>query len=128
MDATKEASVIAPRHFFELSKMQKLAALLLMLQAENAAHIMKNLDERELEEVSAEMAKLSSISQDLQREVLSEFSQVAVDAVTVVSGGLKPVQALLEKSVGTLRASDILGRVSTNPTPVAAMQKIADMD
>jgi flagellar motor switch protein FliG len=115
----------------ELARMtgvQKLAALLLMLAPEHSTLIMKNLDELELEAVSAEMAKFETISQGLQRAILNDFSPSAVEAVASICGGMKSVKALLEQSVGMLRASDILCRVSPLPAPVAAMQDIVAMD
>jgi flagellar motor switch protein FliG len=111
-----------------LSSVQKLAALLLMLSPDNAAVILKSLDERELDAVSSEMAKFTTISQELQHQILSEFSTVAVDAGTAISGGPERVQGLLEKSVGLVRASDIICRVSPSRPSVAGMQQIVEMD
>lgn len=116
------------KEFSGLNKLQRLARLLLMLNAENAAQIMKQLDEQELEAVAAEMLNTSSISQEMQREILREFAPVAVEAATSVSGGVGQVQTLLDKSVGLLKASDIIGRVSPLRPPVAAMQQIVDME
>jgi len=129
MESTLKApDVEIAAEFAQLTKIQKLAAFLLILSPENAANLMKTLDEHELEEVSAEMVKLGTVSQDVQREILREFSGVAVDAATAVAGGMDRAKVLLEKSVGTFRASDIIGRVSPQHASVEAMQKIADME
>src|SRR5579863_3021386 len=114
--------------FSRLSHSQKLAAFLLVLDTDTAASIMKQLDDRELEEVSGEMTKFNAIPPELQREVLLEFSPVAVEAVSAVSGGVQRTHALLEKSVGSFRASDVIARVSPSRPNVAAMQQIIDMD
>jgi flagellar motor switch protein FliG len=111
-----------------LSQVQKLARLLLMLSADNATHIMRQLEEDELEAVSSEMLKVTTISQDMQNEILREFAPLAVTAATAISGGVAQVQDLLDKSVGLLRASNIIGRVSPLRAPVAAMQQIVEMD
>jgi flagellar motor switch protein FliG len=128
MESTFKAELEASAEFAKLTKIQKLAAFLLMLSPENAAHLMKSLDEQDLEEVSSEMVKLGTVSQELQQEVLCEFSGVAVEAATAVSGGMDRAKDLLEKSVGSFRASDIIGRVSTYHEPAGTMQQIAEMD
>lgn len=93
-----------------LTRVQKFAVLLLMLGTDSAAQILKNCDEKELEAVSAEMARFNIVSQEIQAEVLRDFAQVAVDAGTAVSGGADIVRATLEKAVGQFRASTIVSR------------------
>jgi flagellar motor switch protein FliG len=122
------ANVTEPTELPKLTAAQKLAALLLMLTPENATVILKSLDEHELERVSSEMAKFTTISQELQHQILGEFSSVAIEAGTAISGGPERAQGLLEKSVGLLRASDIICRVSPSRPTVAAMQHIVEMD
>ncbi len=128
MESAFKAELEASADFAKLTRIQKLSALLLMLSPENAAHIMKSLDEYDLEEVSAEMVKVNTVSQELQREILREFSGVAVQAATAISGGVDRAKGLLEKSVGLFRASDIIGRVSPHRAPIEAMQQIVEMD
>ncbi|MDB6055241.1 MAG: flagellar motor switch protein FliG, partial [Verrucomicrobiales bacterium] len=83
----------------KMSKTQKLAALLIMLGEESAAQIMKNLDEHELEAVTGEMAKLPAIPQNVQRDLLREFNNMAVEATTSVLGGVPFAKNSLERSV-----------------------------
>lgn len=112
----------------KMTKVQKLAALLVLLGPESASALMKTFDEHELEVVTAEMAKLSLINQEMQQALLREFSPVALHASTSVRGGLETAHQSLERALGQFRASDIIGRVSPTRTPVAAMQSIIDMD
>ncbi len=114
--------------FSKLSQLQKLAGFLLMLEPENAARILEQLEPSELEAVSAEMAKFSAISQSLQDEILAEFMPVALQAATAVAGGVDRAKVILEKAVGLFRASDIIGRVSVQRPTVAAMQEIVEME
>lgn len=114
--------------FAKMTKVQKLAALLILLGPESASHILRHLDEHELESVTAEMSKLQFISLELQREILHEFSEVAVEASTGILGGVDVTKAALEKSVGMFRAASIIGRVAPMRTPVAAMQQITEME
>ncbi len=112
----------------QMSKVQKLAALLIILGAESAAHIMKHLDEHELETIVTEMAKIPLINQELQRDIMREFSEVAIQASTAVLGGIPYAQAALEKSVGLFRASDLINRIAPAHAPVPAMQEILGME
>jgi flagellar motor switch protein FliG len=112
----------------KMTKLQKLAALLVILGPESAAQILKNFDEHELEAISLEMSKFNLIGQELQREILREFSEVALHAGTGILGGVNYARTALEKSVGLFRASDIIGRIAAAPSPVPAMKQITDMD
>lgn len=100
-----------------LTRGQKFAVLLLMLGPESAAQILKHCDEKEVEAVSAEMARLNSVSQEVQAAVLLDFAPVAVHAGTAVSGGAAVVRATLEKAVGQFRASAIISRVAADGLP-----------
>ncbi len=111
-----------------LNKTQKLAALLVMLGSESAAAILKQFQPREIEAISREMARFNLITRDQQQEILMEFSNVAVSASTSVSAGIEVTRNTLEKALGSFKASDVLGRVTSTRAPIGAMQSIADMD
>jgi flagellar motor switch protein FliG len=107
-----------------LTRAQKLAVLLLMLGPESAAQILKNLDETELEHVVREMAGLNNIGHEAQAEVLKEFSQVAVQASTTLSGGADVARATLEKAIGQGRAASLVSRVAAEKSQSAALQPL----
>jgi len=111
-----------------MTKLQKLAALLVILGADSASELLKNLDEQELEAVSAEMARLTFISQEMQQEILREFTDVAVAASAAILGGPGYAQKALERSVGPSRASDIIRRVAPAAAPVPALEPLLEMD
>jgi flagellar motor switch protein FliG len=111
-----------------MTKIQKLAALLIMLGPESAAGVLKNLDESELDAVSAEMAKITMVSAELQTEILKEFTDVAVRASTSLRGGLQYTQASLEKALGHFKASSVIGRVAPQRATVGVMKQIIDME
>jgi flagellar motor switch protein FliG len=111
-----------------LNKIQKLAALLVMLGADSAGQILKQFQPREIEAISREMARFNLITQDQQEEILREFSEVAVAASTSLSAGIDVTRNTLEKALGSFKASDVLSRVLPARAPVGAMQSIADMD
>jgi flagellar motor switch protein FliG len=74
------------------------------------------------------MARFNLITREQQQEILMEFSNVAVSASTSVSAGVEVTRTTLEKALGSFKASDVLGRVTTTRAPIGAMQSIADMD
>ncbi|HEY1790760.1 MAG TPA: flagellar motor switch protein FliG [Verrucomicrobiae bacterium] len=111
-----------------LNKTQKLAALLVMLGTDSAAVILKQFQPREIEAISREMTRFNLITRDQQQDILMEFSDVAVTASTSVSAGVEVTRNTLEKALGSFKASDVLGRVTSIRAPVGAMQSIADMD
>jgi flagellar motor switch protein FliG len=111
-----------------LTKVQKLAALLVMLGTESAATILRQFQAREIEAISREMARFNLITRDQQHEILQEFSEVAVAASTSIAAGVEVTRNTLEKAIGSFKASDVLGRVVSSRAPVGAMQVIAEMD
>lgn len=127
MAAQPETDAV-PLDVSKMTKVQKLAALLIVIGPESAAQVMRNLDEHELDVVAAEMAKMPMIPQNLQKDILKEFTEVAVEASTGILGGVGYTQSALEKSVGVFRATNIVGRVAPTRTPVAAMQAIIEME
>ncbi|MDX1952346.1 MAG: flagellar motor switch protein FliG [Verrucomicrobiota bacterium] len=126
MAASAEANV--PSDVSKMNKVQKLAALLVILGPESASKVLKSMDENEIESVSAEMAKLAMISQEMQMEILKEFTEVAVQASSSLRGGIEYTQTVLEKSLGMFKASTVISRVAPARAPVAAMQQILDLD
>ena len=111
-----------------MTKLQKLAALLIILGPDSASELLKHLDEEELEAVSAEMARLTFISQEMQREILQEFTDVAVAASAAVLGGPGYAKKALERSFGPSRASDIIRRVAPAAAPLPAMEPLLEME
>ena len=115
----------SPVEAAKMTKVQKLAAFLIILGPESAAQILKNFNANELESVSLEMSRLTVISQELQQEILREFTEVAIQASSAVLGGVNFTKTALEKSVGLFRASDIISRVAPAPVPVAPSPALA---
>lgn len=114
--------------FSSLTKMQKLAALLVMLGQETAARVLKGFAPYDVDALCAEMAKLEIVPQELQKHILEEFSAVAVEAGTSVRGGVEFTRTTLEKAMGQFKANEVINRVAPTCAPVAAVHGIADME
>ncbi|HEY2952160.1 MAG TPA: flagellar motor switch protein FliG [Verrucomicrobiae bacterium] len=111
-----------------MTKVQKLAALLIILGPESAAQILRSLSPQDLNVVSAEMAQMPMITQELRADILREMSTVAMAASTAMRGGVEFAQHALEKAVGAGKASDIINRVSPARGPSSAAQRLSDME
>ena len=118
----------AAKEIAGLTKVQKLAALLVMLGTDSAAQVLKSFEPEEVELITSEMAKITLIGQELQRDLLIEFSDVALQAGTSIHGGLDFARLSLEKALGVFRATDIINRVAPSRGSLAAMQGISDME
>ncbi len=112
----------------KMTKVQKIAALLVILGPESAAAILKHLDESEVEAIASEASKMALIDQTLQQAILREFSEVAVAASTGRRGGVEYTQQTLEKALGLFRAATIVNRVAPSRNPVAAMRSILEYE
>ncbi len=95
-----------------LNKVQKLAALLVVLGPEEASVILSAFSQRQMEQIMGEMAKIEFLSADVQHGLLEEFSSITLEAVTSALGGVEKAQHVLEKSLGQAKAREVLGRVA----------------
>lgn len=111
-----------------LSSSQKLAAFLVLMGEDAAAEILKNFDDNERELVCAQMTNLPLLDSTQQGAILQEFTQMAMEARSGISGSVSFTRSVLEKSVGLFKAAEIIGRVGTARTSVATMQQIIDLD
>ena len=128
METTTEASTAAAAEIAKFTKIQKLAALLIILGTDSAAQLLRELDEHEVEAVSTEMTKLSLLSRELQEEILREFSDVAIQAGTALRGGIEFTQTVLENALGLFKASNVISRIAPQRHSVAAIQQIIDLE
>lgn len=122
-ESTQDAAAVSA-----MTKVQKLALLLIVLGSESAAQLLKHLDEHELESVTGEMAKINVVTQEMRQEILKEFTEVAVEAGSSILGGVEFTRTTLERSVGQFRASNIISRVAPVRTALSGMQHIAEME
>lgn len=99
-----------------LSRTQKLAAVLLMLEADAAAAILKGLDPSELANVAHAMVTLPPLDEAAQQELLREFTQVTVAAMRTVRGSVDAARPRLEAALGAEQTRQLL-----QPGPVVAV-------
>jgi len=95
-----------------ISGMRKAAILMLTLGEETSAELMRQLTEDEVQAVSREIARTSSVSPEQAEAVLSEFQQMLVARDYVLKGGLEHARRVLISAFGPETAEKILLRLS----------------
>jgi flagellar motor switch protein FliG len=90
---------------------RKAAILLIQLGKERASQIMAHLDDTEVENISAEIARLDAVSAAETEQVLTEFRDLATAHAHITQGGFGFAQQLLEQSLGPERAKEIMERL-----------------
>ena len=116
-----------PNPIAGLNKMQKLAGLLVVLGPEEASVILSAFNQRQMEQIMGEMAKIEFLSAEVQQGLLEEFSSVTLEAVTSALGGVEKAQNVLEKSLGQAKAREVLGRVAPEATTSPMLEELRNM-
>jgi len=91
---------------------RKAAILLIQLGKERASSVMGHMTETEVELVSAEIARLEAISAAESESVMTEFKDLLTARAHIAQGGLAFAEQLLEQSLGSDRASEIIERLN----------------
>jgi flagellar motor switch protein FliG len=91
---------------------RKAAVLMAALGPERAAGVMAHLREEDIEGLSLEMAKLSPVGEETAESIFTELAAVADDGGSV-AGGIDFARDVLERALGSERAAELLGRLST---------------
>ena len=95
-----------------LTGAQKAALLLIQMGKEHAAKVMAQFSEQEMEQVTAEIARIQSVDDDTFKDVLEEFSRQAKKSSLIVQGGYTYAQRLLEETLGKEKAAEVLLRLA----------------
>jgi flagellar motor switch protein FliG len=96
----------------KIAGLRKAAILLLSLGQDSASLVLSRLGRSQIEEVSRELASIESIDPAEQDSVLSEFYSLALAHRYMEQGGLSYAQSLLEKSLDSESAAEIIRQVT----------------
>src|SRR3954454_20908828 len=96
----------------ELTGLRKTAILLVQMGKDASAKILSQLRDNEIEELTAEIARLGQIETGLADDVLFEFHDLATANKYAGQGGMDYARDILEASVGAERAAVLIGRLS----------------
>ena len=90
---------------------RKAAIMLIQLGRDSAAQVMSYLSDTEVEQLSAEISRLDTITAKETAEVMEEFQELMRAHAHINQGGFAFAQSLLEESMGGDRAREIMGRL-----------------
>jgi len=93
---------------------RKAAVLLVQIGQENAAKVLSFMGEAEVEAISAEIARLESLSAGETESVLAEFRELSTAQLNIMRGGPDFARALLEESLGAEKADSIMSRLAAS--------------
>lgn len=98
----------------DLTGRQKAAIFLVTLGSEISSEIFKHLREDEIEGLTFEIARLDTIEPEERDRVLLEFKELMMAQDFITTGGIDYARELLEKSLGSQKAVDIINRLTSS--------------
>ena len=95
-----------------MTGVQKAAALLVAVGEQRASELVRHLGDAEVEALSLEIAKARKIPDDVCRDVVTEAVDNVMAGDYIAEGGVDFARSVLERSLGSHRADEIVGRLS----------------
>ena len=97
-----------------LSGRQKVAIFLVSLGMETSSEIFKHLREEEIEQITFDIARLENIESADKDAVFRAFQEMMIAQDFITQGGIDYARDLLERSVGSQKAGDIINRLTSS--------------
>jgi flagellar motor switch protein FliG len=109
----------------QLEGLTKAAILLLTLDSDTAAELLKSMPGEAVEEVTRELAGLGRVPDRLRNSVIEEYYNLSVASQFANEGGLEYAKVLLKQSMDPEKANRVLQQIQTQvqKTPFAFLQK-----
>ncbi len=101
-------------HKKTLTGKQKAAIFLVTLGADVSSEIFKHLREDEIETLTFEIARVDIVEPEERDKVLMEFQELMMAKDFITSGGIDYAKDLLEKSLGSQRATEIINKLTSS--------------
>lgn len=96
-----------------LTGKRKAAILLSLLPPDEAALVLKHLDENEVEILLSEMARLGAVSDEIVRNLIEEGLQRLESEQPIASGGITKVRSLLIQAFGVQQGATLWERLES---------------
>lgn len=111
--------------FEEMGGARKAAILLLALQQESAARILKRLPRDKVEEISREIASIDRVNPETRTKVIGEFYNLVLARRYMDMGGLPLARSLLSKTLAPEDAKRVLESIEhqVHKQPFSFLQK-----
>ena len=114
VDGKKSKKKGGIKDYKNLTGRQKAAIFLVAIGSDVASDVMKHLREDEVETLTFEIARLDTIDADFKDQVLEEFQELMQAQNFITTGGIDFARELLEKSLGSQKAIDIINRLTSS--------------
>jgi flagellar motor switch protein FliG len=98
----------------QLSGKTKAAIFIVSVGPEASAEIFKYLKEDEIEQLTFEIARVNKVETEDKEKVLEEFQELMMANEFVSMGGIDYARDILEKSLGSQRALDIINKLTSS--------------
>lgn len=92
---------------------KKAAVLLVALGPDRASEVFKHLHYEEIESLSLEMAKMQHVEPTMTTKIMEELAATVTAYDSIAAGGVEYAREVLEKAIGSERAAEIIGRLSS---------------
>lgn len=93
---------------------RKAAILLVSLDSETAASVLKHMKDDDIEKLTLEIATLGKVAPAQRDSVIDEFHQMALAREYIAQGGIDHARQILEKALGSSKAHEIINRLSAS--------------
>jgi flagellar motor switch protein FliG len=101
-----------PNPAARLGGLRKAAAFLVAVGEDRATEVMKHLSPTEAEALSLEIAKSPKVPSEVCAAVIDEAVENVLAEQYLAEGGVDFARSILERSLGTEKASEIVGRLA----------------
>lgn len=109
----------------ELNGLQKAAVVLVALDQDTAAKIMKRLPRERVEDISREIATLGELSLETREKIISEFHNLLLARQYMSAGGMSLARSLLSKTLSPDEARKVIEMLDhqVHAQPFSFLQK-----
>ncbi len=114
VDGKKSKKKGGIKDYKNLTGRQKAAIFLVAIGSDVASDVMKHLREDEVETLTFEIARLETVDAEYKDAVLEEFQDLMQAQNFITTGGIDYARELLEKSLGSQKAIDIINRLTSS--------------
>lgn len=109
--ATETANNEAPVSVESMGTLTKAAVLLVSIEKEVAAQLLRSMSREAVEDVTREIAALDPINPKVRNAIVHEFYNLALARTYMEQGGLNYARSLLEKSLSMEDAGRVMGQI-----------------
>ena len=111
-----------------LTKVQRLAMLLIVLGKEAAGQLLKNFEDSEAEMICKEINRWTHVPRDVQEKLIEEFSEIIGDSLKESVGGFEFAQQALSIAKGEYKAKTMVNRIEPGRSAANLMDGVDQLN